>query len=146
MATAQRSDFLIVAATLAAVAGGTLMVIAPRQTTKPVEIVVKGKPVAAPARVKLPPQGPRTPRETELQKKEVEIPRMRVPAPIVRPEKKGKKRPARSERPKIKRTASLPSCARIRAAYNRMSVAERWAAYQKATPEQVAHGRRCLGM
>ena len=66
------------------------------------------------------------------------VPRPRPPAAIARPERKAaKKKP---------RVAGLPSCAAVRAQYNSMSLAQRWSAYQSATSEQVAHGRRCLGI
>ena len=66
------------------------------------------------------------------------IPRHRTPARIAAPEQKKAKKAA-------PRRASLPSCSTIRAQYERMSWAQRWAAYRSATPEQIAHGRRCLG-
>jgi hypothetical protein len=66
------------------------------------------------------------------------VPRPRPPAAITRPERKAaKKKP---------RVAGLPSCASVRAQYDSMSLAQRWSAYQSATSEQVAHGRRCLGI
>lgn len=134
----QRSDLLIVAATLAAVgAGGLLFVVGSSRVTQKPAIVItlpkwkpvvtpppKVKPVAAP-RMKLPPQGPRTPRETVAppEKKEVVIPRMRVPPPIMQPEKKRKKKRAeRAERPKLKRVAgqqrkpTANECARMKSA------------------------------
>lgn len=68
----------------------------------------------------------------------VTIPRPRAPAPIVAPErrKQAKKRVAHA----------MPSCAAVRREYENMSLTQRLAAYARATPEQVAHGRRCLGM
>lgn len=91
-------------------------------------------------------------------KKVTPLPKLKAPGPIVQQERKARGKGMRNkrertkragekkERPKLKRTASLPSCARIQAAYNRMSVSERWAAYQTATPAQIAHGRQCLGL
>ena len=67
----------------------------------------------------------------------VPIPQPRAPKAIVAPEKK---------RAAVKRKPGLPSCAAVQREYDRMSGAQRMAAYMRATPEQVAHGRRCLGM
>jgi hypothetical protein len=67
------------------------------------------------------------------------IPRPRPPAAISRPERKAVKK-------QQKRVAGLPSCSAVRAQYDSMSLAQRWSAYQSATSEQVAHGRRCLGI
>jgi hypothetical protein len=66
-------------------------------------------------------------------------PRLRPPAAISRPERKAVKK-------QQKRVAGLPSCASVRAQYDSMSLAQRWSAYRSATSEQVAHGRRCLGI
>ena len=41
---------------------------------------------------------------------------------------------------------SLPSCAVVQRENARMSWAQKMAAYHSATPEQIAHGKRCLGM
>lgn len=131
MAEAQRSDFLIVAATIAALGGGLWLAIAPRPVTKPA--VVKSAPPPVEKTIEQPKQAA-DPKP---------LPKLHKPAPIMKPERKSKKRAARE---RTKRTASLPSCSRIRAEYNRMSLAEKLAAYQRATPEQVAHGRRCLGL
>lgn len=70
------------------------------------------------------------------------IPGVRPIPPIAKPERK--------ERPTIKRqraatTTRLPSCSHVKREYDRMTAAQRWAAYMAATSEQVAHGRRCLG-
>lgn len=40
----------------------------------------------------------------------------------------------------------LPSCATVKSEYDRMTVSERWSRYLTSTSEEVAHGRRCLGM
>lgn len=66
------------------------------------------------------------------------IPKPRPPKAIVAPEKK--------RAAVARRAPGLPSCAVVRREYDRMTTAQRWAAYMRATSEQVAHGRRCLGM
>ena len=65
------------------------------------------------------------------------IPRPRPPAAISRPERKAVKK---------QRVAGLPSCSAVRTQYESMTHAQRLAAYARATAEQVAHGRRCLGI
>lgn len=55
-------------------------------------------------------------------------------------------KPAAKPRAPAPRKAGLPSCAFIKRQYEAMSAAERWAAYRKATAEQIALGRRCLGI
>lgn len=64
--------------------------------------------------------------------------------------KKAAQRPARAA-PKAKqkpaqkkRAASF--CDVVRREYARMTWAQRMAAYSRATPEQIAAGRRCLGL
>lgn len=65
------------------------------------------------------------------------IPGVRPLPSIAKPEK----------RPSIKkqRIARLPSCSVVKREYDRMSHGQRMAAYWRATSEQVAHGRKCLG-
>lgn len=75
--------------------------------------------------------------ETKVETKPVPRPRPKVEN---RP-KPEKKRPAVTTRP----ARSMPSCAAIKREYDAMSWPERMAAYRKATPEEVAHGKRCLG-
>lgn len=67
-----------------------------------------------------------------------------LPAPRPKAEPKPEK-PAAKRRQHASRS-SLPSCAFIRREYEAMTMAQRWAAYRRATPEQIAHGKRCLGM
>lgn len=124
-------------AVLAASVGGLYLLAngQPRPVSQPAPVV------ATPVVVPLP--------QPKAAPKEVAIPKLRAPAPIVASEKaskRKKKRETKAERAKPKRTAFLPSCARIKAQYDRMSLSERWSAYQTATPEQIAHGRRCLGL
>lgn len=69
------------------------------------------------------------------------------PLPTVRPippiMKEEKRRPVKQARPRAKQ---LPSCAVIRARRQAMTLPEQLAAYSRATPEEIAHGRRCLGL
>lgn len=88
-----------------------------------------------------------------------EPPESRAPPAITPPADVKPVPPANVEaRPKVKpkpapprpRTAPprkpMPSCAVIKREYERMSFTERMAAYSRADAEQIAHGRRCLGM
>lgn len=68
------------------------------------------------------------------------IPGVRPLPPIMREEK-------RARYPAKKRqiaTSFLPPCSVVRREAARMTWAQKLAAYSAATPEQVAHGRRCL--
>ena len=74
------------------------------------------------------------------------VPRPRPPAAITRPERKAaKKQPRRAENRPVIRRAGLPSCSAIRRQVENMTWAQKMAAYATATPEQIAHGRRCIG-
>lgn len=84
------------------------------------------------------------------------------PAPVIRPPADVKPAPAAKAeaKPKAKprpvvpqpkprpvpTKKPLPSCAVIKREYERMNFAERLAEYRRADAEQIAHGRRCLGM
>ena len=70
-----------------------------------------------------------------------------IPAsrPKIEAQAKVQIKPARVRIPSA-RKSRLPSCAFIRREYEAMTMAQRWAAYRRATPEQIAHGKRCLGM
>ncbi len=70
------------------------------------------------------------------------------PKPLPRPRPKVEVKP--KPRPEKKRAAShstrgMPSCAVVKREYDAMGWPERMAAYRKATPEEIAHGKRCLG-
>lgn len=80
--------------------------------------------VAPPADVK-----PAPPAKVEAKPKAK--PKPVVPSP--------KPRPAPAKR-------SLPSCAVIKREYERMTWPQKMAEYNRATPAEVAHGKRCLGM
>lgn len=75
-----------------------------------------------------------------------------VKPPLPQPRPKVDAKP--KEQPKVPkpraatpaRRSSLPSCAVIEREYQRMTWPERMAAYRKATPEQIAQGKRCLGL
>ena len=87
--------------------------------------------------------GPPPPPPAQAAPVVVPPPREALP-PIVRP-----KSIVRPERPKAKpkrREASLPPCSVVRREYARMTYAQQMAAYMAATSEQVAHGRKCLGL
>lgn len=76
--------------------------------------------------------------------------------PLPQPRPKAEPKPPPKAQPKPEKEAfakkprapakrGLPSCAIVEREYQRMTMAERWAAYRSATPEQIAHGKRCLG-
>lgn len=58
-----------------------------------------------------------------------------------KPEKPAAKRP----RPRAPANAGLPSCAVIKREYEAMTWPQRMAAYRRATPQEIAQGKRCLG-
>lgn len=60
-------------------------------------------------------------------------PKLVEPASIIAPERKQKQ-------------TGLPPCSVVRNEYARMTFTQQMAAYISATPEQVAHGKRCLGI
>lgn len=79
------------------------------------------------------------PAPEQEQKKELPpLPKLVAPKPIMKPE--------RRDRGAKSKSSGLPSCARVKVEYDRMTIAQRWAAYRKATPEQIRHGRLCLGL
>lgn len=68
-----------------------------------------------------------------------------LPQPRPKLEAKPKPKPQPKPEPARKPRKALPSCAVVEREYQRMTLAERWARYGKATPEEIAHGKRCLG-
>ncbi|WP_339500479.1 hypothetical protein [Pseudomonas canadensis] len=81
-----------------------------------------------------------------------------VPAPAARAEAKPKVEVKTEPKPKARRAApsprpraapakkQMPSCTAIKREYDRMSFTERMAAYRRASADEIAYGRRCLGM
>lgn len=74
--------------------------------------------------------------------------------PLPQPRPKAETKPKETHKPKPESHAakkpraakrSLPSCTTIKREYEAMSWPERMAAYRKATPEEIAQGKRCLG-
>lgn len=70
----------------------------------------------------------------------VVAPPLPAPRPKITPEAKPK---PKATKPPLKK--SLPSCEHIRRERARMSLSEQFAAYQSASAEEIAHGKRCLG-
>lgn len=75
-----------------------------------------------------------------------------IPLPQPRPKADVKTKETHKTKPEshvAKKTRStkrsLPSCTTIKREYEAMSWPERLAAYRKATPEEIAQGKRCLG-
>lgn len=93
---------------------------------------------AAPAIV--PPVEPPAASAAPVEAKPVPPARPKVDAkPKEPPPKPQKSRPP----PAPKKT--LPSCAVVQREYQRMTWAQQMAAYRRATTEEIAHGKRCLG-
>lgn len=70
-------------------------------------------------------------------------------APLPKPRPKVEEKPKSKPKPKARPSSlkkSLPSCAYIKGEFARMTWAERMAEYRNSTAEEIAHGRRCLGM
>jgi hypothetical protein len=116
-----------------------------RTTAPAAPVAVKvGAPSPASAPPKVGDNSPSTPapKAAAPSPRTAAAPRLKRPAPIVqeRPQAK-KKRTTPTPRP-----SGLPSCAVVRREYDSMNTAQRLAAYYRATSEQVAHGRRCLGI
>src|SRR5688572_10966786 len=88
---------------------------------------------------RVPPEQPKQKTEVVKQQPKVNVPQPR-PKPKIVKEKEKKKAKAKPK------NRGETFCQRVRREYERMSWAERWAAYKRATPQQVAAGRRCLGM
>lgn len=140
--TDEARALLIVAALLsgasgsAGFVGGRISAPAPvaevRYVTIPAPVVapleVAPQPPAAPAAVEPEPAAP------DLEAKPLPRPR-----PKVEPPSKPKVRPSALKK-------SLPSCDVVRREYHRMNYAQQMAAYARASAEEKAHGRRCLGM
>lgn len=86
------------------------------------------------------------------------VPIETAPLPPPRPKVEAKPKPqpkpapkhekdasARKPRPVLPAKKPLPTCAAIQREYDAMSWPERMAAYRRASPEEIALGKRCLG-
>jgi len=71
----------------------------------------------------------------------VEVKPLPPPRPKIEAKPKETPKPMKSLPPK----KSLPSCAVVKREYERMTWAQQMAAYSRATTEEIAHGKRCLG-
>ena len=132
---------------VAALAGGMFVVAGGQQTRAPQTAAVVHKPAqTAPVTKFAPPQ--RSSDHRKLHRTAPKIAKRKwEPLPKIKPIPPIMKEEKRRERVKVKpRTKSLPSCAVIRARRDSMTWAEQLAAYSRATPEEVAYGRRCLGI
>lgn len=104
------------------------VVVAPPEVVVPLEPEPPAAPVAA---------------EPEPVAPEVEA------KPLPKPRPKIDAKPKAQSKPKARPSAlkkSLPSCAYIKGEFDRMTWAERMTEYRNSTAEEIAHGRRCLGM
>jgi hypothetical protein len=127
---------------LAALSAGLFAVTDAQQRTSAPTVAVLEEPAAVPARAgehrKMHRLAPKI-----AKRKWEPIPGVRPTPPIAKPEKRARV-PAK-KKTRVASKAALPPCTIVRREYNRMTSAQRWAAYLAATSEQVAHGRRCLG-
>lgn len=74
----------------------------------------------------------------------VEQPKPKPKPPLRLLPKPEKEAAAKKPRPMVHK--ALPSCAEVKREYDAMSWPERMAAYRKATTEEIAHGKHCLGL
>jgi hypothetical protein len=76
-----------------------------------------------------------------------------APAPAVEapplPQPRPKIEPKPKTEPPVKKSRTvnraLPSCAVVKREFEAMTWPQRMARYQRATPQEIAHGKRCLG-
>jgi outer membrane biosynthesis protein TonB len=82
------------------------------------------------------------------------LPRPKVEQPKPQPKAQPKPQPkappkpekeAAAKKPRPPAHKALPSCAFIKREYEALSYAERMASYYRASAEEIAHGKRCLG-
>lgn len=125
---------------IVALAGAAYLATAAPQPEPPPPKPGVSAPVAKPA----PPQRSTSHRKVhrtapKIAKRKWEpVPGVQPVKPIMKEEKR-----KRIAKPRAK---SLPSCAEIKRRRDAMTFAEQLQAYSRATPEEVAHGRRCLGL
>lgn len=102
------------------------------------------QPPAAPPAVVEPPVAP-----SPVEPKPIET-KPAAKAESVKPPVKAAPKPRHVAPPKKPAAAmpqkALPTCAVIQREYDAMTWPERWAAYHRASPEEIALGKRCLGM
>lgn len=145
--TDEARALLIVAALLSGASGGAGFVGGRASAPVPppeVRYVTIQIPAAAPevAPIAPDPQPPAAPiAEPEAAAPEAEI----KPVPKPRPKVEEKPKPKPKARPSALKK-SLPSCDVVKREYQRMNYAQQMAAYARATAEEIAHGKRCLGM
>lgn len=124
-----------------ALAGAAYIASVPKDAVppKPSEQAHVSKPVAAPKHQRSTDHRKTHRTAPKITKRKWEpLPKIKPIPPIMKEEKS---RRAAKPRPK-----ALPSCAEIKRRRDSMTFAEQLAAYSRATPEEVAHGRRCLGI
>lgn len=145
---------LIVAALLSSASGGSGFV-AGRVSAPVPPAEVRYVRIPVPAPVVVPEPAPVVPIEPEppaavapVAEPEPVAPEVEA-VPLPQPRPKVEVKPKAQPKPKARPSAlkkSLPSCDVVRREYNRMSYAQQLAAYARASAEEIAHGRRCLGM
>lgn len=101
----------------------------------PIEVIAEPAPIAPPAEPAVP-----APAEAAAP---VEVKPVK-PLPRPKVEVKPKEQPKPKSRPPAPKK-TLPSCAVVKREYQTMSWAQQMAAYRRATPDEIAHGKRCLG-
>jgi outer membrane biosynthesis protein TonB len=145
----QAKALLFVAALFGGVGftGGRMTSPEPPAEVRIVRIPIRPQIVAAPvaAHVAEPAPAPAPPPHVAA----VAEPEAKPPLPVARPkpDPKPKERPQPKPRAIVSaKRSSLPSCAVVKREYERMTWTEKMAAYHKASSEEIAHGRRCLGL
>jgi outer membrane biosynthesis protein TonB len=106
----------------------------------PVEPAPLVPPLSVPAAPTI--EAPRSPPKVEAK------PKPQPPKSAPKPQSRPRQRPEKEQqarKPRPPQHKALPSCDVIKREYDAMTYAERMAAYYRASAEEVAHGRRCLG-
>jgi len=112
---------------------------APPITEPPVSAPPAAATSATPAPVEVKPTPPPRPKVEAKPKAQPKA----QPKPPPKPEKDAA---AKKLRPPAPTNKALPSCAVIQREYDAMNYSQRMSSYFSATPEEIAHGRRCLGL
>lgn len=109
---------------------------APATPAEPAPLAPPVRPSAAP-----PAEPPKPPAKVEAKQKPP------PPKPVHKAQPKPQPKPEQPIRkPRPPAQKALPSCAVIKREYETMTYAQQLAAYYRASPEEIAHGKRCLGM
>lgn len=155
--TDEARGLLIVAALLlgGGFVGGRVTAPAPPAEVRFVHVPVPAVPIAPPVAAPIEPAeappaaAPNEPAPPAAAPPPVEVSPLPLPTPRpkveAKPQPKPEKAAAKRPRATVPATRALPSCAAIKREYESMTWAQQMAAYHRATAQEVAHGKRCLG-